>query len=286
MILLDMSHIAISNILSDYKSFKGEIDQNLFKHMIITSILNYKQQFSSDFGDVVICCDSRSPSWRKQQFPHYKANRKKENTFVNWADLYKILNSIINDLTLYFPYRVIYVDGAEGDDCIAALARYSSITKQPTVVVSNDKDFIQLLKYQNVQVYSTKTKQFIVNNAYDDTLLEHIITGDSSDGIPNILSIEESFVAGRRQTSVSRKLLREEWIPCLKTNNIPSNWDDTIINRFNKNKQLIDFDQIPKEIYDSVVVEYNKPIEGDKQKVMKYFMENRMRNLLRDIGKV
>jgi len=293
MILIDMSHLAISNILSDYKSFKGEIDPNLFKHMILTSLSNYKQKFEGEFGELVICCDSKTPSWRKQKFQHYKANRKKDDSFIDWAALYKILDSMIEDLKTYFPYKVIHVNGAEGDDCIAVLAQTCSRLQKDCVVVSNDKDFNQLLKYPRVKVYSTKNKAFVTKADPQAELLEHVIGGDSGDGIPNILSIEESFVAGRRQSPVKKAKMREEWIPSilgqLQTGFVgtwPAEWDDDAQKRFKQNLELIDFDYIPKEISSVILDQYqNNPIIGSKQMIMRYFMENRMKNLLRDIGK-
>lgn len=293
MILIDLSHLAISNILSDAKSFKGEVDENLFKHMILNTLSNYKQKFEGEFGELVICCDTKHvKNWRKVKFQHYKANRKKDDSFVNWKAVYKILDHMTEDLKNYFPYKVIQVDGAEGDDCIAVLAKISSRMNKDSVVVSNDKDFNQLLKYPRIKVYSSRNKVFINKANPQEDLLEHVIGGDSGDGIPNILSIEESFVAGRRQVSIRKAKMREEWIPSIVSQiatgfaMLPSDWDDDTKKRFKQNLELIDFEYIPKEIQDSILTQYeNNPILGTKQTVMRYFMDNRMKNLLRDIGK-
>ena len=62
------------------------------------------------------------------------------------------------------------------------------------MIVSNDKDFQQLQRYPNVHQYSPLKKTQLVCENPEKFLLEHIIKGDVSDGVPNILSDDDVFV--------------------------------------------------------------------------------------------
>jgi 5'-3' exonuclease len=79
------------------------------------------------------------------------------------------------------------VDRVEADDVIAVLAKNYHESER-VLIVSNDKDFQQLQRYPNVEQYSLMKKQFLVCDNPEKFLMEHIIKGDSSDGIPNVLS--------------------------------------------------------------------------------------------------
>ena len=52
----------------------------------------YKSKFGKKYGDIIICCDDKN-YWRKQTFPHYKANRKKfrEESDYDWNLIFESL---------------------------------------------------------------------------------------------------------------------------------------------------------------------------------------------------
>ena len=64
------------------------------------------------------------------------------------------------------------------------------------MILSGDKDFIQLHKYKNVTQYSPITKKFVNGIDPDEYLYEHILKGDVSDGVPNVLSVDNTFTDG------------------------------------------------------------------------------------------
>ena len=92
MILVDFNQVCISNIMQDIKS-NSDIEEDLVRHMILSSLLMYKQKFSQQYGELTICCDSPK-SWRKEVFPFYKANRKnyRESSDFDWKKIFLILN--------------------------------------------------------------------------------------------------------------------------------------------------------------------------------------------------
>jgi len=75
MILIDNSQVILSSIFAQTKGSVNGIDESLVRHMTLNAYRNFKNKFSSKFGELVICEDS-SNCWRKDHFPLYKANRK------------------------------------------------------------------------------------------------------------------------------------------------------------------------------------------------------------------
>ena len=203
MILLDFSQTMIGSFMA---MGKGSIvvEEDLLRHTVLNSIRQYKHQFRHvDHGGFVICCDSPK-NWRKESFPEYKANRKKrrETDSTDWTSLFEFLHQMIADLREYFPYKVMRVESAEADDIIAVLTQEEM--KNPTTIISSDKDFIQLQKYEGVQQWSPLTKSFVKGNP-EESLWEKLIKGDVGDGVPNILSSDDTLVTeGKRQRPVSK----------------------------------------------------------------------------------
>ena len=77
MILVDLNQVMISNLMVQLGGQKGvELEEDLFRHMILNSLRSVRKKFNGDYGELVICCDDKN-FWRRQRFPYYKANRKK-----------------------------------------------------------------------------------------------------------------------------------------------------------------------------------------------------------------
>ena len=272
MILVDFNQVCISNIMQDIKN-NSDIEEDLVRHMILSSLLMYKQKFGKEYGELTICCDSPK-SWRKDVFPFYKANRKnyRESSDFDWKKIFLILNKIRTELKESFPYRVIEVEGAEADDIIANFA-YNA--KQPLLILSSDKDFIQLQKNPNVKQFSIIQKKYL--NGVDPTtyLKEHIIKGDRGDGIPNILSEDDTFVAGKRQSKIIKTRL-ESWIKM-----DPQEFcNDKMFRNYCRNEQLVDLNKTPSDIIDKIVDIYNNYKDNGRSKLFNYFVKHKLRNLM------
>ena len=272
MILVDFNQVCISNIMQDIKN-NSDIQEDLVRHMVLSSLLMYKQKFGKQFGELTICCDSHK-SWRKEVFPFYKANRKsyRDNSDFDWKKIFTILNQIRNELKDSFPYRVIEVEGAEADDIIANFANNS---KEPLLILSSDKDFIQLQRNPNVKQFSIIQKKYL--NGVDPTtyLKEHIIKGDRGDGIPNILSEDDTFVSGKRQSKIIKTRL-ESWIKM-----DPQEFcNDKMFRNYCRNEQLVDLNKTPSDIIDKIVDIYNNYKDNGRSKLFNYFVKHKLRNLM------
>lgn len=292
MIIIDYSQTIISNLMAEIGNRSDvEIDVNLLRHMVVNTIRSHKQKFGREYGDIVIACDSKK-YWRKQQFPYYKANRKKarEDSGFDWPLIFDTINLIKEELRTFFPYRVIEVEGAEADDIIATLTEWSVendmkegalfTEPNPLLIISGDHDFIQLQKYSHVKQFSPIHKKFIKPTSTPQAyVLEHIIKGDKGDGVPNVLTADDAIVNGERQRPVSSKKL-EQWISDPKT--MPT---DVVFQRnFDRNKMLVDFSSIPKAIKEDIINTFVNTPAGDRSKLLNYFISNKMKLMMEHIG--
>ena len=77
MILVDMNQISVASVMMHLHMSKNTVpEDSMVRHMILNSLRMYRTRFSSEFGELVLCYDSKH-YWRRDYFPNYKANRRK-----------------------------------------------------------------------------------------------------------------------------------------------------------------------------------------------------------------
>ena len=274
MILLDFSQTMIGSFMA---MGKGSIvvEEDLLRHTVLNTIRQYKQMHRHvDHGGFVICCDSPK-NWRKESFPEYKANRKKkrETDTTDWTSLFEFLHQMIDDLREYFPYKVVKVEGAEADDIIGVLTQEEM--RNPTTIISSDKDFIQLQKYEGVQQWSPLTKDWVKGDP-EASLWEKLVKGDAGDGVPNILSSDDTFIVeGKRQRPISKKKM-EMW------KEDRSSWTDEMHRNFNRNEMMVDLEKTPESIRINIINQFREQVPPHGR-LMEYFTEKRLKNLMEHI---
>ena len=284
MILVDMNQVTISNLMMQLGSKRdNELDENLVRHMVLNSIRGYRSRFHEAFGEMVLCYDSKK-YWRRDYFPNYKSNRKKDraNSGLDWNTIFETLNNIRDEIKETFPYKVLEVEGAEADDCIATIVQHVAETPsefEHILILSGDKDFIQLQKHNFVKQYSPTLKKFVKDIDPDIYIREHVLKGDRSDGVPNFLSPDNTFVDELRQKPLSKKKL-ETWID-LEPMDFCS---DEMLRNYQRNKTLIDLECIPSDLKVKILEEYQNAEHGDRSKLLNYFIQKRLKNLMNDIG--
>lgn len=176
----------------------------------LKGFIKQMQKFCREMKPTEICVvwDGEGGSKkRKEMKKDYKAGRKsvnpknynrfvdteisedeiKENKTWQLMRLIELLNE--------FPVRQFLVDHVEADDIIAALAvKYYADWKK--VIISNDKDFLQLTDLETI-VYRPCTKKYMNR---DDVIKEYsihptnmaiarAILGDASDNLPGIAGV-------------------------------------------------------------------------------------------------
>jgi hypothetical protein len=248
--------------------------------MILNTIRTYVKKYKNTYGpEIIIACDSRH-YWRREIYPHYKASRKqsRDSSGHDWDSIFDCLNKIREELKLFSPYKVIEVDTCEADDIIGTLTRKFA-PDQKVLILSSDGDFPQLQRYgTNVKQYNPSQKKFVVSDNPISDLKEKIIRGDKGDGIPNILSKDDTFINGIRQKSITEVKL-SNWM-----NQDPKEFcNEEMLRNFSRNQNLIDLTKIPTKIQDSIIDTYNDTKAQTKHTFMNYMITNRLTNLIQVI---
>ena len=256
---------------------KVEVSEHLVRHMILRALRSINMNFGKEYGEIVISSDSYK-YWRRDIFPYYKMSRKKdrENSGLDWNHLFEILNRIKYEIRDNLPYRFVEIEGAESDDIIATLVLENKDDKY--MIVSGDKDFIQLQTNPNVKQYAPIQKKYVTHEDPVAYLQEHILRGDRSDGIPNVLSADDVFVKGVKQKPLSKKRLAE-WF---ETDYVPLG-PETKKNYY-RNKTLIDLTEIPENIKTNILDMYYNQKVAPKSNLLPYFINKQLKTLMEQLN--
>ena len=289
MILIDYSQIAISNIAVQLAMSKDKMTLSIpiVRHMILNSIKGYVHKFKHEYpGDIVIAVDGPSP-WRRDIFPHYKAKRRegRDESKTDWESVFGLLHTIKEEIRDNFPYKVVQLDNVEADDIIAVIIKKAKHKwfNEKFLFLSGDKDFQQLQKYPNVKQYSPIQKKFIETSNPQEYTFEHILRGDTSDGIPNFLSPDDTFINKIKQKPILKKKLNY-WIDTLMKGDDPKTFcNEYHYRNYQRNQRLIDFDYIPDDMEEDIYSTYKKVKANSKTKILPYLINNDLKEL---IGKI
>lgn len=280
MILIDYNQVMLASLfVSIGNHTNSEIDENNIRAMFLNSLRYNRKKFSSEYGEVVICADSRN-SWRRKIFPYYKANRKKsrEESELDWNELFRIMQMVREEVSEYFPYKVLIFDECEADDIIGTICHTygTQLGGEKILILSGDKDYIQLQQYANVVQYNPVLKKWVQNSNPDKYIMEHILKGDVGDGVPNVLSPDNSIVIGERQKAMTAKRMED----LLRG---PETMDETTRLRYLRNKKMIDLSEVPEHHKEAIVEEYKKDKNIGRSKLFNYFVSKQLKHLLTDI---
>lgn len=272
--LIDLNQVMLSGLITQITP-NQKLEKNLIKHIVINTLRSNIKLFKNEYGKAVLCSDSRN-YWRKKVFPHYKSHRKtaRERSALDWDLIFKSTNELKEDFKAFFPYKFIEVDGAEADDIIAVLVEKYHIHEK-IIIISSDKDFLQLQKFENVTQYNPITKKYMVSDNPKLDLQEKILRGDSGDGIPNILSSDETFVNKQRQSPIYKKQITH-WIK----SSLKEVLTESQYKNYQRNNTLINFENIPKELVTKIIEEFDNTSTNPKQRLFEYFIEKDMVLLL------
>mgnify|MGYP001375590653 FL=1 len=275
MIIVDINQIMISNLMVTIHRDNLELSEDLVRHMVLNSLRGHNKKFKKQYGDMVIACDSGNV-WRRQAFPNYKAGRKetREKSEHDWTMIFDILSKVKDEIKTFLPYKVIEVESVEADDIIAVLCRR---TNEKVLILSGDKDFIQLHN-DRIKQYNPVLNKFVGQGENPSLYIrEHILKGDRSDGIPNVLSDDNVFIEGRRQRPLSKKKI-EAWC-----NEIVPTFNEEEQKNYDRNKTLIDLNCVPKEFEDKINREFDNFEVATRDKILGYFINKKLKTLIESI---
>ena len=277
MMIIDYNGIAMGNIIVNQK--RMDMNEDTIRHMILNSIRMHVKKHKDEYGQVVIACDGGS--WRRDVFPQYKWARRNNRTesSLDFDLIFKCLNMVREEISLNMPYKVVHIPNVEADDIIGTLVEQTQEFGQheDVMIISADKDFIQLQKYGNVKQYSPMTKKFIKDENPHSYLFEHVLKGDSSDGIPNVLSGDNTFVESIRQSLMTKKKI-QEYVD--NAENLQSYMSDEVYRNYKRNQLLVDLAYIPAEIKKSIIDTSEAVKVPHRMKILNYLIKNRCKLLI------
>jgi len=275
MILLDYSQIALSNIIVQKLN-----DENMIRHMILNSIRMYNKRYRDEYGQMVICADGMN-NWRRDIYPFYKANRRKgrEESDTDWNEIFRILHLVKDEIRENLPYKVLHIDGCEADDIIGTLALHTQEfgCHEPVMIVSSDKDFIQLQRFNNVKQFSPIQKKMVSDPNPRVYMWNHIMRGDGGDGVPNILSPDNTFVDEIKQTPL-RQTRINEWVE--NAERLREVMPEEIFRNYQRNKKLIDLTEVPEHLQQNIINTFVEQKPAMKLKVLNYLIKKRCNRLI------
>ena len=273
MIIVDLNQIMISNLMVQINGRNAvELSEDLVRHMVLNSLRGHYKRFR-DYGEMIIACDSGNV-WRREVFPNYKANRKKvrDKSGHDWTKIFEIMSKIKNELKEHMPYKVIEIDTADADDIIAVLVK--KYINQKILILSGDKDFIQLHN-NRVKQYNPVLSKFVGQGETPSIYIkEHILKGDRSDGIPNVLSDDDVFVEGRRQRPLTKKKIAS-WV-----NEMLMTFTEEEQKNYDRNRKLIDLSLIPPELEAKIYNEFDEVKVAHRSKILNYFITRKLKTLI------
>jgi hypothetical protein len=280
MIIIDFSGIAVANIIVQKMN-----DESMIRHMILNSIRMYRQKFKAEYGtNVILACDGPN-NWRRTYYPQYKANRKKsrDDSDFDWNTAWTILNQVRQEIKENFPYKLIHIDGCEADDIIGTLVEQTQQfgSYEKVMIVSADGDFKQLQKYDNVSQFSPLTKKYVEESHPRQNLKLKILQGDAGDGVPNVLSHDDTFVNGERQTPLSKKK-KEAILQDLSDGELlyAASW----YRNYQRNEKLIDLTQTPQKLKNQIIDEFWITEKGNKAAmVLPYLINKKCKMLIESV---
>jgi 5'-3' exonuclease len=229
---------------------------------------------------MVIACDSKNV-WRREIFPNYKAGRKanREKSEHDWDSIFSMLHDIKNEIRTFLPYKVIEIETAEADDIIATLVKRNKRIVAPNhkrnvLILSGDKDFIQLHS-PNVRQYNPVLNKFVGKGENPSLYIkEHILKGDRSDGVPNVLSDDNVFVESRRQRPLSKKKINS-WVE-----EVFMTFTEEEQKNYDRNRKLIDLSCIPHELEEKINNEFLNVKVASRDKILGYFINKKLKTLI------
>jgi DNA polymerase-1 len=170
----------------------------------------------TEFDRIAICWDVSGSYYRRKLYPLYKKHRK----YIDMKDYFAELDSARKYLEIFGVNQCI-AKGIEADDIMGYLAWSLKEQGHRVVIISNDKDFYQVLKKESIKIYRPimdqfKTERDIVEESGvkpKQLIRMKALMGEDSDFIPGCLDVDETnmkLIKCQFGEAAARKVLFEK----------------------------------------------------------------------------
>lgn len=281
MILVDYNAIAIGTVMV----LDDPMNEYMLRHQILNSLRMYNKKHRDRFGKMVVCGDGRS--WRREIFPQYKFKRREGrdgDNKIDWGKVFGTIAKVSDEITEHLPWTYIRHGRAEADDIIAILCEQTQEFGQheEVMIISGDKDLVQLQKWNNIHQYSPITKKLLkLDEDAERHIFFHVCRGDKGDGVPNILSHDDCFVNGDRQNQLRTTAINKYFN---ERDRLQESMGSEVYRNFVRNRKLIDLDHCPADIKGQVLDMYNSMPATPKGKILNYLIKNKLKRLIECAG--
>lgn len=266
----------MSSVMVRINEFQENID--LIRHQIYNTIRMFNVEHREKYGELILCMDSKN-NWRRDMFPQYKAARRKnrQESVHDWKAIYAVMDEVREELINYGPYKCIRVEKCEADDVIGTICE-KHMSPEPILIISPDKDFVQLQRFPNVKQYSNIQKKWVapeVSALYDLEL--KVLKGDTGDGVPNVLSDDDCLITeGVRQGKLTadkiEKLMKD-----------PEALGTTTARRVIRNRMLIDLSRTPDPLKEEILIQFGQKAKGSINGLMTIFTKHKMKMMMESL---
>lgn len=278
--LFDMNNLAVRCYFNkEIEAESGYPNIKLWKYFVIDSI--YKSLFKERYVNEVILAIDDKVSWRKLYWNRYKESRKKKRDVakIDWNVFHEEYRNFCEEISKTLPFKIIQVENAEADDIIAVMATKDN---GEYVIVSNDEDYLQLIS-DRVVLYNPQKMEFMKCDNPELFLVRKCLEGQKKDDIFNIKTPldwpedkrKPGFGPAAADKVVSYPGGYQKWLV-----------DNKLVERYNVNRILIDFNKIPKIIRSRIMSVYNSYKLPDPSGFYNYFERLGFRGYLEDFSTV
>lgn len=260
-----------------------EFGFGVLKYSILKNgILKYIEQFSPD--RVFVCIDSPK-TWRKEYYKDYKASRKikrdKKKDTVDWNKFFNFIDDFKIEMEENFPFYVLQSEGLEADDIISFLVRHPHHVDNEKICLTNDNDYIQLLRFPNTKVFNHMKGSYYECDTPKLQLEIKLLTGDKKDDVPGVFD-------GRFGPKGAEKLIADtEKFEKLITEDYIDGVENPVKSRYERNQVLLDLRKTPnkylKPILKTMLARKKTPA---KESIHPYFIKQKFRELLNNIQRI
>lgn len=268
----------LSNVVHTKRHSSFRKNEEVSKALLIHETFELMKYVSGKYkaSGIIVACDSQHV-WRKDIYPAYKGNRE-----LTRDDSYEVVIETLQELQTFFKnctsIPTIAYDRSEADDVIAVVKDYLyNNTDSKTVIVSSDKDFVQLLDDRTVLYAHTLKKERTSEDPEFDLFMK-CIRGDRND---NILS---AF------PYVKKTRLEKAWGDGLEYANLmETRLKDgrKVFEAYELNKALIDLSQQPTQIRKGITEEFESQLQSkakyDYLETVKFLRQYQLKNIINNL---